>query len=144
MNEIPCHTQESGWLLSCACQDFLLCLQDPVGLPFPAGLWAACRKPKEHKWLCLQPQKGPLFLTLLPSPSPYQQNSLPSFGPNAAGPACNHTVHVKVVCIIPSTVFCAYLENDNRLQLDSRDFLCCLGKVKTATWEEASPTDTAS
>lgn len=80
----------------------------------------------------------------MPSPSPHRLNSLPSFGPNAAGPACNHAVHVKVVCVIPSTVFCADLENDNRLQSEIHGLACYRGKVRIVTWEEASPTDTAS
>lgn len=75
----------------------------------------------------------------MPSPSPHRLNSLPSFGPNAAGPACNHAVHVKVVCVIPSTVFCADLENDNGLQSEIHGLACCLGKVRTVTWEEGSP-----
>jgi len=86
--------------------------------------------------------KGPPCLTPTPSPSPYRSNSLPSFGPNAAGPACNDAVHVEVVGVIPSTVFCTDLENDNRLQSDSHSFAGCLGKVETAPREEASPTDT--
>lgn len=72
---IPCHTKDSGWLLSTAHPRVLLHLGNlswlPVQLPFLAGLWAACAKDKD-KWLSLQPEKGILCLTLTPSPSPYR------------------------------------------------------------------------
>lgn len=128
----------SGWLLTPAHPRLLLQLGVLSWLcptPLPSRALGCVWKGQGGQWLCLQPERA-LCLTPTPSPST-QENSLPSLGPNAAGPACNHTVHVEVVGVIPSTVFCADLENNNRLQLDSHSFACWLGKIKTAPWEEA-------